>query len=1134
MKSNITADELFSRLAAIVTLPSDGKTPNKAMHDILELACTRGTDDNEGAFGNLFSKVDFLCRRYRLNASQTMRVQRMRRDSNHAEPVDPRRWADDCRALAIFVAAVFSTGIPDSLTALLPHEFSPDDDYRPIDYKYIRCIVEQRDESHCRLTATTGDNRRLSVDCSADALRHVVRLARSGMQLNLLDCRKADDGSVVPSLIVVEPDFLINISTLAGCYNEFGRSAYNYLLKRMEPSAVSQPILLGNFAGSALDDIIHARDNYQWTDTLKTDFKEQVLSYCTCPDFNAAAFKNDAKNQAQNIQGAVRQLFNPHDPQAYRRDLAILEPSFVCEQLGVYGRVDLMTTDLRMLVEQKSGKNFNIQMGRPDSKGRMQLEKHYAQLLLYFGVLRCNFGIKPQQVDLMLLYSRYPFPQGVLHTAWFAGFFDEIIELRNLIVAREFDMAREGFDRYLDGFTTQHINTEGLNSDFWNRYVKPKIDDVTQPLHRLSKLEHDYVCTMLTFVIREEIMSKTSAQQNRGNATADMWNMPLEERKENGSIFTGLAIADMQQSDSYNGYDTLTLHVPDQGEDFLPNIRLGDAVYLYAYTTEEEPDVRRSILFPGSVVDMSSDSITLHLNDGQQNPGIFDEAARLGGLRRHYLYAVEKNNGDVGTSSALAAMLIFAKADTDFRNLMLGQRPPRKDPSVKLRHAYNSNYDQVILKAMQATDYFLLVGPPGTGKTSMALQYLVREYQDRDILLMAYTNRAVDEICGMLERSGFDYLRIGKPFSCDRRYTAHLLGNAVSEGGNLREIRQKVEGVHIVVGTTTSLQSSASIFQMKHFCCAIIDEASQILEPSLIGLLARVPKFILIGDYKQLPAVVQQPEVLTAIGSRELREAGFADCRESLFQRLIRLEAHAGRTDFTAVLNRQGRMHEAIADFANRMFYTTEHLQCVPLQHQVESRIYPDGCAAWTDTPVGEFIASRRYVFIPSRFCIDPEQSDKVNADEARITADVVMAVRHTYAQLFDPDTTVGVVVPYRNQISMVRRLLEQTGDPLLSRISIDTVERYQGSQRDVIVYSFTIQHRYQLDFLTSNNFLEDGREIDRKLNVALTRARRQMIVVGNEAILNYNPIFRGLIGYIKQRKGYFERQERGETPSFN
>ena len=99
----------------------------------------------------------------------------------------------------------------------------------------------------------------------------------------------------------------------------------------------------------------------------------------------------------------------------------------------------------------------------------------------------------------------------MLQTAWFGGFFDDIIQLRNRIVGREFSMAREAFDHYLDGFTTQNINTEGLNSDFWNRYVKPKIDDVTQPLHRLSKLEHDYVCTMLTFVIWEEIMLNTGA-----------------------------------------------------------------------------------------------------------------------------------------------------------------------------------------------------------------------------------------------------------------------------------------------------------------------------------------------------------------------------------------------------------------------------------------------------------------------------------------------------------------------------------------------------------------------------------------------------------------------------------------------
>jgi DNA replication ATP-dependent helicase Dna2 len=75
-------------------------------------------------------------------------------------------------------------------------------------------------------------------------------------------------------------------------------------------------------------------------------------------------------------------------------------------------------------------------------------------------------------------------------------------------------------------------------------------------------------------------------------------------------------------------------------------------------------------------------------------------------------------------------------------------------------------------------------------------------------------------------------------------------------------------------------------------------------------------------------------------------------------------------------------------------------------------------------------------------------------------------------------------------------------------------VERYQGSQRDVIIYSFTIQQRYQLDFLAANTFMEDGHPIDRKLNVALTRARRQLILLGNRETLEWNPLFRQLIDF--------------------
>ena len=131
--------------------------------------------------------------------------------------------------------------------------------------------------------------------------------------------------------------------------------------------------------------------------------------------------------------------------------------------------------------------------------------------------------------------------------------------------------------------------------------------------------------------------------------------------------------------------------------------------------------------------------------------------------------------------------------------------------------------------------------------------------------------------------------------------------------------------------------------------------------------------------------------------------------------------------------------------------------------------------------------------------------------------------IHRFYGDRFDTQRTVGVIVPYRNQIAMIRREIEQLGIPALHDISIDTVERYQGSQRDVIIYSFTIQCLYQLDFLTGNCFEEDGRIIDRKLNVAITRARKQMIMTGNTSTLSHNLVFSRLVEYTKEKGGYLE-----------
>ena len=540
--------------------------------------------------------------------------------------------------------------------------------------------------------------------------------------------------------------------------------------------------------------------------------------------------------------------------------------------------------------------------------------------------------------------------------------------------------------------------------------------------------------------------------------------------------------------------------------------------------------MRKSILFKGSLQEIHSDRIVVHLSDGQQNPDL------ISGER----FAIEHAGSDIGGTSAIRSLYTFITSETDRRRLLLGQRAPRVDKTLRLSCGYHPGYDEILLKAKQAQDYFLLIGPPGTGKTSQALQFLVREQlaecnnvqsskpkAQSSILLLAYTNRAVDEICNMLSENMLDYIRMGNEFSCSPEYSDHLLQEVIDESPSLHTIRSTLENAQIVVATTSTMNSRSALFNIKQFDLAVIDEASQILEPNIIGLLTSrhkeeraIRKFILIGDHKQLPAVVQQSDAEVIVEDETLEAIHLTSCANSLFERLILTERAAGRTDFIGTLHKQGRMHPDIADFANRRFYAKEQLECVPLAHQLEQTLpYHEVSEDETD----DILKTHRMIFIPSKSCRQLNVSEKVNTEEAQIIADLLHRLHRQLGSDFNPQKSVGVIVPYRNQIAMIRKEIEKLGIPGLEEISIDTVERYQGSQRDIILYSFTIQSRYQLDFLTANTFYEDGQPIDRKLNVAITRARKQLVLTGNEATLRQNPLFAELIDYIKEKGGYYE-----------
>ena len=367
------------------------------------------------------------------------------------------------RALALFISAIFHEDIPHKLLTRLPATGCQQEHQAQVNLRYVRCIVDSWDEHY--IYASTSDG----PICVEDTSLHDI--LTEGMQLNLLDCHR-EGTTITAGLIVIEPDFLVDISSIAACFQDYGHHPMSYLFNRLKARVNSQQILLGNFAGSALDDLINSPTT-PFTDTLRRSFSEQALQFCTCSGFDATRFKADAQQQVTNIREAVDVLFDD-----YQRDRALIEPSFVCERLGLQGRVDLMTDDMRLLVEQKSGKNWNIERlanHLPPVSPYPYKEDHYVQLLLYYGVLRYNFQLSADRVDIRLLYSKYAARQGLLVVNYYQQLFREAIHIRNLIVAQEIRMAREGFatvlsqlhagilleDRLLQSIYTRRKGTRG-------------------------------------------------------------------------------------------------------------------------------------------------------------------------------------------------------------------------------------------------------------------------------------------------------------------------------------------------------------------------------------------------------------------------------------------------------------------------------------------------------------------------------------------------------------------------------------------------------------------------------------------------------------------------------------------------
>ena len=460
------------------------------------------------------------------------------------------------------------------------------------------------------------------------------------------------------------------------------------------------------------------------------------------------------------------------------------------------------------------------------------------------------------------------------------------------------------------------------------------------------------------------------------------------------------------------------------------------------------------------------------------------------------------------------------------RNVLIGNAEPafRSLPSLSFPWL-NGSQNEAIQKVVESQEVSIVHGPPGTGKTTTLVEAIIETLErETQVLVCAPSNAAVDWISEQLMRRSVNVLRVGNPLrmsdemldcSYERRYSNHpdyhelwnIQKELRSKGGKeirRQKLQQRATELEIKINadlfnearvvSCTLIGSAYRLMERRRFSTLFIDEAAQALEPACWAAILKADRVVMSGDHQQLPPTVKSLEAL---------RGGLAD---TLMQKVVRMHPRC-----VTLLTTQYRMNEDIMAFSSRWFYHGR-LQAAPeVAHRLVSPL--DTPLTWLDTSEH------------SDYSENSEYSEKktktgslTNASEARL---VIHALRD-YVEMISPQKIeseridFGIITPYRGQARLIRRLLKMQHyfRKLKRHITVGTVDGFQGQERDVIVISLVRDNADgQIGFL---------RDL-RRMNVAITRARMKLIVVGNAETLSRHRFYRELAEHFRAHGDFIQ-----------
>ena len=458
------------------------------------------------------------------------------------------------------------------------------------------------------------------------------------------------------------------------------------------------------------------------------------------------------------------------------------------------------------------------------------------------------------------------------------------------------------------------------------------------------------------------------------------------------------------------------------------------------------------------------------------------------------------------------------------REVLLGKAPALRRETGPVRFPWlNASQEKAVNQVLCAKEVAVVHGPPGTGKTTTLVEAVYETlHRENQVMVSAQSNTAVDWIAEKLVDRGIPVLRIGNPtrvndkmlaFTYERRFEAHsdypelwqirktireMTGRLRKSGREDRErlhnqltkLRVRATGLEIRIDTElftearviacTLVGAASRVLERKRFSSLFIDEAAQAIEAACWIAISRADRVILAGDHCQLPPTIK------------CIEAARGGLGRTLLEKVV---LHKPET--MSLLKIQYRMHEDIMRFPSRWFYHDE-LEAAP-EVKYRGILDFDTPVSWIDT--SELDLQEKAV---------AEGTGRLNTGEAELLVRELKNYmeRIGIRRILEEHIDFGVISPYRAQVHYLRHLLKKEPffRPCRRLITVHTVDGFQGQERDVIMISLVrANEKGQIGFL---------RDL-RRMNVAITRARMKLLILGEAVTLTRHPFYRELYEYI-------------------